>query len=99
VVKAVTPTTVTASKNPVSAGERLTLTATVISPGGGTPTGTVRSFMKSRPPSKPVPLVGGTASIDIIAPEASDRGNFVSASYSGDGNYEQSYGGLTLEVY
>lgn len=97
--KAVPEMTVTASINPVASGEPLTLTARVSSPDGATPTGTVR-FSVSRYYRPVVPLIGGVASLDIIAPYASESGDFyVTASYSRDGGHQPSYDILTLQVY
>ena len=95
-VQALSVTTVTASPNPVAAGASLTLTARVTSPGGGTPTGTVRFVVYRR--MFTIPLVDGTATLETIAPLESGK-VVVSASYSGDGDYRASRGSLTLEVY
>ncbi|WP_324604673.1 Ig-like domain-containing protein, partial [Streptomyces sp. NRRL S-337] len=84
--QASTTTSVTTSPDPSVFGESVTLTATVapVSPGAGTPTGTV-TFVVSGGPTLTGTLVGGTASVSTSAIPVGTSN--VTATYSGDGNF------------
>ncbi|WP_234442398.1 Ig-like domain-containing protein, partial [Streptomyces sp. NRRL S-1448] len=64
----------------------MTLTATVapVSPGAGTPTGTV-TFVVAGGPTLTATLSGGTASVTTSAIPVGTHS--VTATYSGDGNF------------
>jgi hypothetical protein len=85
---AVTTTSLTASPNPVTAGDVLTLTATVQGTGGAAPTGTV-NFMNG-------PLLLGQATVDssgvatLIVTSLAAETYSMSALYSGDANFVSS---------
>src|SRR5262249_47896324 len=86
-IKAESTTILTVSDDPVTAGQALTLTARVAIAGGATPGGTVQFSVNDSPVGGAVPLVDGTASLDIIAPPGGEHGYFTAgASYCGDAN-------------
>ena len=78
---------VSSSANPSLTGSNVTFTATLtaVSPGSGTPTGTVQFYADSSPLGSPVALVGGVAGISTssLLPGA----HVISAQYPGDGNF------------
>lgn len=85
-----TTTTVTSSLNPANFGNAVTFTATIapVSPGGGTPTGTVQ-FMDGTTVLQTVTLVNGVAS--TTPNSALTIGTHtITAVYSGDGNFTTS---------
>ncbi|OPF77825.1 vegetative cell wall protein [Streptomyces antioxidans] len=90
-----TVTLVTAAPNPAVSGQSVTLTATVIPLGAGTPTGTV-TFVVSGGPTLTGTLSGGTASVT-----ASGLGvgtHIVTATYSGDADFTPSTGTTAVVV-
>ncbi len=82
-------TALTSSANPSNLCQNVTFTATVsaVSPGSGTPTGTV-TFTINGTPGSPVTLSGGVATTSTSA--LSTGSNSVSAAYSGDSNFNTS---------
>jgi hypothetical protein len=85
--KAVSATTLTVSDDPVTVGQRLTLTARVGITGGRIPTGSVQFSVNGSPIGSAVPLVDGIASLNTTAPAVSNNGHFAAtATYSGDRN-------------
>jgi hypothetical protein len=88
--KANTATTLTSSMNPSAIGQSVTFTAAVTATAGtGTPTGTVTFYLNGTTPiGGAVPVSGGIASTNTTAlPQGSDS---ITASYSGDTNYNSS---------
>ncbi|WP_344181717.1 Ig-like domain-containing protein, partial [Streptantibioticus ferralitis] len=87
--KAGTTTSLVSAPDPSVFGEAKTLTATVaaVSPGAGTPTGTV-DFFDGGTPIGSATLIGGTATITTstlaVGPHA------LTATYNGDGNFNSS---------
>ncbi|KOG49563.1 vegetative cell wall protein, partial [Streptomyces decoyicus] len=97
VAPAATTTTVSSSPDPSVAGQLVTFTAVVapVSPGAGTPTGTV-TFVITGGPTLTATLSGGTATASTTALGA---GTFpVTATYSGDGDFTSSSGNDTQTV-
>ncbi|TDC20740.1 Ig-like domain repeat protein [Streptomyces sp. 8K308] len=95
---ALTTTTVTPAPDPSSLGQTVTFTATVapVSPGAGTPTGTVTFFVSGGPTLTGTLGAGGvaTASTAVLPP-----GTYtVAATYSGDVNFTGSSGTGTHTV-
>jgi autotransporter-associated beta strand protein len=89
VSQASTTTSMTAVPNPVTAGTAVTLTATVaaVSPGTGTPTGTVE-FLNGTTSLGTADLSGGVATLSTTAlPQGSDS---LTAVYQGDSDFTQS---------
>jgi hypothetical protein len=95
--KASTTTGLTSSQNPAPLGTNITFTATlaVTAPGAGTPTGTF-SFLDGGNP------IAGCTSVAVAAGQAQcmttalTAGNHtITATYSGDGNFNTSNGSLT----
>jgi len=78
-----TTTTLTASSTSLVFGQQVTLTATV-SPGAGTPTGTV-TFSDGATVLGTVPLVAGVASFNTSSFSLGNHS--IASSYSGDANY------------
>jgi hypothetical protein len=104
--KASTTTTLGSSPNPSTYGQTVTFTATVapVSPGSGTPTGSV-SFRKFASGSCASPdglllgsaaLSGGTASVTFNALAVGSPQ--ITACYAGDANYNASNGAATHTV-
>ncbi|MFI1155997.1 beta strand repeat-containing protein [Streptomyces sioyaensis] len=95
--QAATTTAVTTSPDPSVFGESVTLSATVapVSPGAGTPTGTV-TFVVTGGPTLTATLSGGTASVNTTAIPVGT--STVTATYSGDGNFTGSVGSDTQTV-
>jgi large repetitive protein len=92
--KANTNTTVTSSANPSVFGQSVTFTANVsaVSPGAGTPTGTV-TFLDGGNTIGSGTLSGGVAT---IATSTLAVGNHtITTTYNGDGNFNGSNGSLT----
>jgi subtilase family serine protease len=85
------------SINPVPTGSNVTFTATLtaVSPGSGTPTGTVQFFADSAPLGSPVTLVGGLAGISTSSLPPGLHS--ISNQYTGDGNFFASTASLTPE--
>ncbi|MGW7696711.1 Ig-like domain-containing protein [Streptomyces asiaticus] len=90
-----TITLVTAAPNPAVNGQSVTLTATVIPVGAGTPTGTV-TFVVSGGPTLTGTLSGGTTS--VIASGLSVGTHIVTATYNGDANFTPSTGTTAVVV-
>lgn len=91
-------TAVTSTKNPSVLGSAVTFTATVAAapPGSGAPSGSV-TFMNGGTPLGPaVPLVGGVAKLTTSSLSLGNHA--INATYSGDGNFNSSSGGLTQAV-
>src|SRR5207249_8255100 len=82
-------TTVSSSLNPSTFGSSVTFTAKVVavSPGGGTPTGTV-TFNIDCTPQSPVSLSGGLATFTTSS--LSVTNHTITADFSGDGNFNTS---------
>ena len=85
--KANTSSTVVSSLNPSSYGQSVTFTATVaaVSPGAGTPTGTVDFKDGTVTLASGVALSGGQASFSTSSLNAATHS--ITAVYSGDGNF------------
>jgi len=90
-----TITLVTATPNPATFGQSVTLTATVIPLGAGTPTGTV-TFTITGGPILTGTLSGGTTSVTASGLSAGIRP--VVATYSGDTNFLSSTGTTVIAV-
>ena len=75
------------SANPALTGSNITFTATLtaVSPGSGTPAGTVQFYADSAPLGSPVALAGGVAGISTSS--LSPGTHAISAQYPGDGNF------------
>lgn len=87
--QASTATSISSSPNPAVAGQPVTFTATVlpISPGGGTPTGTVM-FTDGTTTLGSTPLSSGKATLTV--PSLSPGSHSIGGQYSGDGNFGSS---------
>jgi autotransporter-associated beta strand protein len=97
VVQASTTTTLTSSLNPSAAGEPVTLTATVaaVSPGAGTPTGSVEFFSGSTDVGAGT-LTNGIATLRTSGlPVGTDA---LKANYSSDTNFKASSGTASQKV-
>src|SRR5690606_21904118 len=93
VTKAKTTTTVTASPAaPSIYGQPVTFTAAVarVTPGAGTPTGTVQFLLDGEDIGAPVPVSGGQATSAPVTPDAGPH--VVTAIYSGDASFSGSTG-------
>ncbi|WP_069869295.1 Ig-like domain-containing protein [Streptomyces malaysiensis] len=90
-----TVTLVTAAPNPAVAGQSVTLTATVIPLGAGTPTGTV-TFVVGGGPMLTGTLSGGTTSVTV--PNLTLGTHIVTATYNGDVNFTSSTGTTAVVV-
>ena len=95
--KAFTTTTVTASPDPSTFGQPVTLTATVapVAPGVGTPTGFVQFMNGASNIGSPVQLVNGSASVTLpfLAPNQT-----ITAAYGGDNSFKTSTGSVSPTV-
>ena len=93
--KANSSTAVTSSANPSVFGQPVTFSATVtaVSPGAGTPTGTVQFKTNGVNFGSAVALSGGSASSAAISSLAVGN-HTVTADYSGDGSFNTSSGTL-----
>jgi len=87
--QASTTTTLAASPSSTTYGQSVTFTATigVVSPGAGTPTGSVEFFDGTKPIST-TPLSGSTAAVSTAALMAGTHS--ITAQYRGDGNFSSS---------
>jgi uncharacterized repeat protein (TIGR01451 family) len=94
--KDATTTSVTSSKNPSTAGQSVTFTATVAanSPGSGTPTGTVQFVIDGANAGGTVALSSGTAQFSTSSLTSAGSPHSVSATYSGDSNFLGGSGSL-----
>jgi uncharacterized repeat protein (TIGR03803 family) len=92
-----TTTALASSVNPSLFGQPVTITATVapILPGAGTPTGTV-TFSVDGTAQAPVTLTAGQATLALGALAAGSH--TITASYSGDTNFQTSTGTLTQQI-
>ncbi|MFF7649624.1 Ig-like domain-containing protein [Streptomyces sp. NPDC007983] len=90
-----TLTLVTATPNPATFGQTVTLTATVLPLGAGTPTGTV-TFTVTDGPIPTGTLSGGTTSVTVSG--LSTGIHPVVATYSGDTNFLSSTGTTLIAV-
>jgi hypothetical protein len=90
-------TALTSTANPSTVGQSVTFTATVspVSPGTGTPTGTV-TFKDGATVLGTTNLAAGQASFTTSA--LSVGGHAITASYSGDGSFSASSASLTQNV-
>ena len=93
--KADTSTSVSSSANPSVFGQSVSFTAnvSVVSPGAGTPGGTVQFKVDGSPFGSPVTLVGGVATSSATT-TLSVANHTVEADYSGDSNFNVSNGTL-----
>ncbi len=89
-----TTTSVASSANPSVAGQLVTFTATVtaVSPGSGTPTGTVTFSIDGSPVCTNAAMTGNQATCSSSSFSAGNHP--VSATYNGDANYNGSTGSL-----
>jgi Bacterial Ig-like domain (group 3) len=87
--QASTTTTLAASPSSTTYGQSVTFTATigVVSPGAGTPTGSVE-FFDGTTPIGTIPLSGSTAAVSTAALTAGTHS--ITAQYLGDGNFSSS---------
>ena len=87
--QASTTTTLAASPSSTTYGQSVTFTATigVVSPGAGTPTGSVE-FFDGTTPIGTTPLSGSTAAVSTAALTAGTHS--ITAQYLGDGNFSSS---------
>ena len=88
-----TSTSLTSSQNPSVFGESVTFTATIspVSPGAGTPTGTV-AFLDGGSAIGTGSLSGGVATFATTA--LGVGGHAITTTYAGDGNFNASAGAL-----
>jgi hypothetical protein len=98
VSQARTSTEVPARVNPIVFGQPATVTAYVnpVSPGSGTPTGTVQFQADGANVAEPVTVVGGRA--DLTFSSLSVGSHTISASYSGDASFMVSSGSASQTV-
>ncbi|OEV31439.1 hypothetical protein AN219_05060 [Streptomyces nanshensis] len=89
-----TTTALTDVPDPSLVGQPVTFTATVspVAPGAGTPTGTVTFDFGDGSPTVVVPLVGGVASTDYAYTSTAGSPFTATATYSGDVNFDGSFG-------
>ncbi|WP_435747079.1 Ig-like domain-containing protein [Nocardioides sp. SYSU DS0663] len=93
--RAQTSTVVTSSANPAQSGQGVTFEAEVtpVAPGAGAPSGTVTFTVNGAPLGEPAEVVDGTATSTAFA-SLSPGTYAIRATYSGDGNFVTSSGGL-----
>lgn len=98
VSRASTSTALSSSPNPATLGELVTITATVsvLSPGGGTPTGTVQFMDGTRALGAPRPLSGGVATFSSKYLGAGTH--TITADYAGSTSYEPSSATTTQTI-
>lgn len=94
ITPASTANAVSSSANPAPLVTNVTFTATLtaVSPGSGTPTGTVQFYADGAPLGSPIALVGGVAGISTSS--LSSGTHAISDQYTGDGNFFGSTGSL-----
>jgi hypothetical protein len=92
-------TTVGSSLNPSVYGQSVTFTASVtaVSPGSGTPTGTVQFLVDGSNFGAPVPLTSGLATGGSLSTLTAGT-HIITAAYSGDGTFSASTGSFTQTV-
>jgi predicted secreted protein len=97
VTKASTELALTSTLNPAPFGSSATLKATVkaVTPGGGTPTGTV-TFREGETVLATVPLSAGTAKYALKSTSPGEHE--ITATYSGEADYEASSGGIVQAI-
>jgi hypothetical protein len=97
VTKANSAIAVSTSANPSPTGSNVTFMATVtaVSPGSGTPTGTVQFLANSSPLGASPVLAGGVASVSTSS--LSHGTHTITAEYAGDGNFFGSTNTLSPE--
>ncbi|WP_432093509.1 Ig-like domain repeat protein, partial [Streptomyces sp. bgisy100] len=97
---AATRTTVTSAPDPSAVGQPVQFTATVapLSPGSGTPTGTVTFSFGDGTPSVTASLSGGVARVTHPYASAAGSPYTVTATYGGDGSFGPSTGSDTQTV-
>jgi hypothetical protein len=97
VSKAATELTLTSSKNPAPKGSSGTLRATVkaLSPGGGTPVGTV-TYREGEVVLATIPIAGNAATYPLKSLPAGTHE--ITATYSGSANYEASEDSITQAI-
>ncbi|MEU9499694.1 Ig-like domain repeat protein [Streptomyces sp. NPDC048196] len=85
-------TTVTSTPDPSVVGEPVTFTATVaaVVPGDGTPTGSVTFDFGDGTPPVTAPVDDGVSTLTHAYPSAADSPYEVTATYSGDADFEAS---------
>jgi len=95
ITPASTSDALSSSANPAPVGSNVTFTSTLtaVSPGSGTPTGTVQFFADSAPLGSPATLVSGVASISTSS--LSQGTHAISNKYAGDGNFSASSANLS----
>ena len=101
VSQAGTTTAVVSSANPSSSGQSVTFTATISASGAGTaPTGTVQWLIDSTKMGSPVAVStsGGVTTATLSLASLSSGTHTITASYSGDGNYQPSNANLQQTV-
>ncbi|MFF4492069.1 Ig-like domain repeat protein [Streptomyces sp. NPDC001544] len=98
--QAATSTGVTASPNPAVTGQPVTFTATVaaVSPGTGSPTGTVTFSFGDGTPAVTAPVTAGTATTTHAYTGITGSPYTVTAAYNGDTGYAPSSAGRTETV-
>ncbi len=99
VTKAGTEVTLTSSSPSTVSGEAVTFTAdvAVLSPGVGTPVGTVQLRIDGANVGSPVTLVGGTAVFPAVGSLLAG-GHTVTAVYAGTGNFDGSQASVQQQV-
>ncbi|WP_432140110.1 Ig-like domain repeat protein, partial [Streptomyces sp. bgisy154] len=92
--RAATTTTVAEAPDPSVVGQQVTFTATVapVTPGAGTPTGTVVFNFGDGSPPATAALAGGTATVTRPYTSRRDAPDTVTATYSGDTDFTGSSG-------
>ena len=91
-----TTTSITASPNPANLGQAVTFTAVVTPQGGGTPTGTI-TFLDGNLQLGQISLDGsGQAQLSTSGLNWLEPGTSILARYSGDANFTQSSGSVSL---
>ncbi len=100
VAQSATETTLSSEANPSVYGQSLTVTAdvTAVTPGGGTPTGTIQFEVDGTDYGDPVSMSGGSASLTTAATELTAGSHIITAKYSGDSNLAASDGSQTETV-
>jgi Big-like domain-containing protein len=95
-----TTTTLTSSANPSATGAPVTFTATVaaVSPGSGTPTGTVTFKDGATIIGSPATLTAGVATVSTSTLTASGSPHSITAVYSGDTNFTTSTSSVLSQV-
>jgi hypothetical protein len=92
-----TTTTLASSPKTVVFGQTVEFTARVTSKRPGTPTGTV-TFTESSTTLGTGPVGGGSQTASIFAVPLTEGANSITATYSGDSNFDSSSGSLDLTV-